>query len=132
MTLLTKPRFYSFGLLLSCFICYLEWGNKSTFLVKAEIDLFTQMEGPAFLHPMILVPLLGQLFLLYSGFQKKPNRKLILAGLILQFILVFMVLLAGSLQLNWKIIISTFPYLIISVLFIRNFKKLKTISDSGN
>lgn len=119
-------KLINLGLLLSPLVCYLEWGkNQSSFLFQAEYLLFFGSSNTAnsFTHPLVLLPFCGQLLILYSLFQPNPNRRLTLIGLLMMAPLIFMILLAGSLSLNPKIILSTVPFVISSVMFFRHWKR---------
>jgi hypothetical protein len=115
-----KLRFINIALLLSFLICYLEWGgNNSGFVSQLEYQLFAQGSNlhRSILHPFILLPLTGQLLLLYNTLAPKPRRVLTIPALLLLSLLVLMVLLTGILSGNWKMIVSTIPYLVVSVYF---------------
>jgi hypothetical protein len=77
----------------------------------------------AFLHPLVLLPMMGQLLLILAIFQKSPGRRLIVSGQLLLSVLVLLVLTTGLLKLNWKIVASTLPYLLLSAAFYWTFKK---------
>ncbi len=115
-------RIYSLGLLLTFLLCYFHWGNNSAFLVEIQYELILKTKDTSLLHPLIIGPAIGELLLLFTVL--RPNKKLILTGLILLMVLVLMVLLAGILGLQLKMIASTIPYIIISVLYIHHYKKL--------
>ncbi|MFN8354855.1 MAG: hypothetical protein U0Y10_10445 [Spirosomataceae bacterium] len=115
------------GLLLSPLVCYLEWGkNQSSFLFQAEYLLFfgSNHATNSFTHPLVLLPLCGQLLIVYSLFQANPNKRLTLIGLLMIAPLILMILVAGLLSLNPKIILSTIPFGVVSVLLFRYWKKL--------
>jgi heme A synthase len=123
-------KLINLGLLLSFLICYLEWGqDMSGFLFQMEYDLFADASNSisSFLHPLILLPFIGQVVLLVSMFLRKPHRKLTLVVIAFLGVLVFMVLLVGVLSLNFKIIISAFPFVLISAYYVFSFqKRIKT------
>ena len=116
-------RIYSLGLLLSFLLCYFHWGNNSAFLIEIQYELLLKNKDVSLLHPLIIGPAIGELLLLFTLL--KPNKKLILTGLILPGVLVLMVLLAGILGLQFKMIASTIPFIIVSILYMRYYKKLK-------
>ena len=108
--------------LLSFLACYLEWGQgNSSFVFEAEYLLFFQKSGKAdsLTHPLILLPFIGQLLVLYSLFQKPPRKRLVFIGLSLMGLLVVMVLLVGILSRNAKIALSTVPFLLSSLWCVR-------------
>lgn len=118
-------RYINVALSLTVLFCYFEWpDDSSAFLFKMEYTVFLKgNKDESFTHPFILFPLIGQLLILISIF--KPNRKLTLAGVIMLSLLVLMILVAGIATSNPKIILSTIPFLAISVYFIFKYKKFK-------
>ena len=96
------------------FFCYLEWGaGQSAFLYEAALQVFSQREsaGDNFSHPLILLPFVGLLILLYQAFQPIPSRRWVYIGLALPAILVLFILLVGILSGNVKVMVSTLPFL---------------------
>jgi hypothetical protein len=113
------------GLLLAPLVCYLEWGkDQSGFLFAMEYDLIANHKlSDSIRHPLVLLPMAGQLILLFTLFQRTPNRKLVWVSMLLLGTLVMMILLAGTVSLNVKIILSTMPFLMASTLFILATRK---------
>lgn len=113
-------------MLITSLFGYLEWGgNKHSFLFQIEGEIFSKLftDPISILHPFTVLPLLGQVLLLFTLFQKKPNKTLTyisIAGL--GVLLVFMFFI-GILSLNYKIIISTIPFLVVSILAISLYRK---------
>lgn len=105
--------------------CYLEWGkDQSEFIGKMEYDLILGNKlTSSIMHPLIFLPLAGQLLLLFTAFQKKPNTRLVLAGIVFVGILVILILLSGILSGNPKIIASTIPFLTASIWFTLSTRK---------
>ena len=67
------------------------------------------------LHPFTLLPLLGQVVLLITLFQRQPSRWLTylgIAGIGLLLVLMFMIGLIGA---NWKILLFSLPFLVVAV-----------------
>jgi len=122
ISLNTMNRIYSIALLLGFLMCHFQWGNNSMFLLQIQHELIFANKNASLLHPLIIGPAVGELILLYT--LVKPKKKLILSGLILIGILVLLVLLAGILGGKMKMIVSTLPFLLTSISFIRNYKKL--------
>lgn len=99
---------------ISFFFCYLEWGGgQSAFLYEVAFAVFNQQDSAAdnFSHPLVLLPFLGILLLIYQLFQPAPSRRWTLLGLALPAVLVLFILLVGVLSQNWKIIVFTLPFL---------------------
>lgn len=120
-----QKRLSLFCALLSFLVCYLEWGQgTSSFVFEIEYLLIFQKSGKAdsFMHPLILLPFIGQLLILYALFQKPPRKSLVFSGLSLMGLLVVLVLLAGILSRNPKIALSTVPFLLSSLWYIWAFR----------
>lgn len=119
-------RLINIGLVLAFCICYMEWGGgNSSFVFQSEVQIFTQSESwrDNFAHPIILAGLIGQLILLFAAFKKPPSRKLTWAGILILSPVVLLIFLAGALSLNWKMVLSAFPFLTLAVMFWRNNRK---------
>ncbi len=117
-----QKRLSLFCALLSFLVCYLEWGQgTSSFVFEIEYLLIFQKSGKAdsFTHPLVLLPFVGQLLVLYSLFQEPPRKRLVFIGLSLMGLLVVMLLLVGVLSRNPKIALSTVPFLLSSLWCVR-------------
>jgi len=109
-------------LLISSLFGYLEWGQtNSEFIFQAEADIIIKIftETSSIVHPLILIPLAGQILLIISLFQKEPSKLLTIIAIAGIGILLLFMLLVGILAANFKIIISTLPFLILSFFTIR-------------
>jgi hypothetical protein len=62
---------------------------------------------------------MGQLLLLFTLFQKTPNKILTFAGTAGIGILILLMFVIGLITLSYKITLSTIPFLIIAFLIIR-------------
>lgn len=116
-------RLLNIGLFLSFLIGYLEWGKQNhTFIFQAEYELFSKIsESPlTFLHPFILVPLCGQILLLYLIIKDSSNKRLTMITLASLGVFMLFLLFIGLLSMNFKIILSILPFLIIAIIIIRN------------
>lgn len=118
---MNRLRLLLTGLFLSFLICYLEWGgNNSGFVFQLEYEVFVQgVKGSSILHPFIIIPFIGQIIILVSIFHPKPNKKLILFGIISLGILVLMILLVGILSTNIRIVILTLPFFLFAFLLLK-------------
>lgn len=115
---MTKEKTLNLLLILASFIVYLEWGvDNKMFLFQGEIELFAKFfTNPlSVIHPFTLLPLLGQFLLIVTLFQKNPSKKLIYFGLACLSILILFIFVIGIIGFNLKIIISTFPFLILGI-----------------
>lgn len=117
-------------LALSFYFCYLEWPpDNSMFLFQGLYQIITLKKNLAgtLLHPAVLVPLVGQLLVIYAIFQKSPNKRLVLIGIIGMGLFVLLVLLIGVLNRNVKIVLSTLPFLFAAMWCIRLFLTRKPL-----
>lgn len=124
---MNQRQVISLLLLASFLLCFLEWGGgHSGFIFNLEFEFFRKGKETvaSLLHPLIFLPLSGQLILLFASFYSPVNKKLILVAVIMLSSLVLFVLLAGLLSSNSKMIASTFPFIGLSIYF---FWKFKTI-----
>jgi len=123
-----KSKILNALLILSSLLGFLEWGgNNNQFLFEAEAEILSKLinNPSSIIHPFILLPLLSQLFLLSTLFQKEPNKLITLLsigglGLLLAFMFII-----GLITLNIKILISTLPFLIIAFITIKFHRKNK-------
>lgn len=112
--------------MLTALIGYLEWGNNnSSFLFQNEIEVLSKLisDPISTFHPFILLPIIGQLLLIITLFQKKPSKRLSYLGLGGIGILLSFMFLVGIISLKFKIIISTIPFLVTALLVIRHHRK---------
>jgi len=113
-------------LIITSLFGYLEWGgNNRIFLFKAEAEIFSKFftNPSSALHPLTILPILGQLLLLITIFQKVPNKTLIYIGIAGLGLLLSLMFIAGLVSMNLKIIISTIPFIVVSILAIRYYNK---------
>ncbi|MGC4039434.1 MAG: hypothetical protein QM710_01190 [Flavobacterium sp.] len=115
-------RLYTIALLLGFFMLHFQWGNNNAFLLQLQHGLLFENKNTSLLHPLIIVPAIGELLLLFA--LVRPNKKLILIGLSLLGVLVLFVLFTGIFGKQTKMIVSTAPFIATAVSFIRNYKKL--------
>ena len=100
---------------------YLEWGKSNNiFLYKAEKEILVKLftNPSSVIHPLILLPLFGQMILLFTLFQKSPSKLLTLLGLFSLAMLFVVMLFIGLISKNYKIILSTIPFLTIATFVI--------------
>lgn len=116
-------------LIISSLFGYLEWGgNNHQFLFQAEAGIICKFfsEPSSVLHPFVLLPLFGQILLLITLFQKTPNKLLIYMAIGCLGILLAFMFVIGIMSLNFKIILSTAPFLVLAIYTILYYKKTKT------
>ncbi|MBI5915210.1 MAG: hypothetical protein HY842_07530 [Bacteroidetes bacterium] len=125
-------RLINIGLFLAFNICYLEWGSdQSSFLFQIPFTIFAEKKDllSTLTHPLIIFGFAGQLMLLVSAIRKVPNRIVNLIGWLCLAVIVLLVLLSGLLSFNWRILLSTVPFIVLSVLFFRNRRKKHPVAD---
>lgn len=109
-------------LVLSSLIGYLEWsGNNHLFIAEAEREIILKLftDPNSIIHPLIILPIVGQILLLLTLFQKKPNKIMTYISIAMLGCLLYLMLFIGIFSFNYKIIISTLPFLFISIAIIR-------------
>lgn len=123
-----KSKLLTLLLIVTSLFGYLEWSeNSHSFLFQAEADLILKLfTNPiSTLHPFTILPILGQIMLLISLFQRKQKKLLIYFGIGgLSTLLVF-IFIIGLISFNYKIVISIIPFIITAILSIRNLRKLR-------
>lgn len=110
-----KIKLLLFLLFLFSFAGYLEWGNGQTeFVLVTEFKVLKSLfTNPSeVVHPLTLIPLAGQLILLLSLFLKHPGKWIIYIGGSAIAILYIIIFTAGVLSLNYKMILSSFPFVL--------------------
>ena len=115
-------RLINICLLLTFLLGYLEWGKTHSLFIfqgEAEILLKETNDFKSILNPLILLPFLGQILLLYTVFQPVVSRRLTLAGLACLSVLMLLLFIVGLLTLNLKITCSTLPFIITGIFAIR-------------
>lgn len=113
-----KRRLQHIGLVLASFIGYLEWGDdQQMLLIQIEWDVikmvFTNFGDT--LHPLIWMPLFGQVLLLIAGFKNTPSMRLSFLGIGFVGVLLYFMFVIGFLSGSWLISASTLPYIAMSI-----------------
>lgn len=112
-----KLKILSALLLVSTFPVYMEWGtDQSTFLIEAEWILVKKITtNPAeVLHPLTVLPLMGQIWLLILIFKKSYRNWHYYVSIGLLATLIGMVSLTGILSKNLWTILSVIPFWVLS------------------
>ncbi len=121
-----KSKTLNFLLIIFSLIGYLEWsGNQHIFLFEAEIEIFSKLfTSPiSVLHPFIILPIISQFLLLFTLFQKKPSKKLTYISIFGLGILLGFMLFIGLISLNYKIALSTIPFIVVSIITMLHHRK---------
>lgn len=119
-------RLLNLALLIAFQFCYLEWPpNNAMFIFEGEIEIFSKTESwiSNFTHPIILIGFSTQIVLLLGAILPNINSKLNNVAVLLLGALVLLFAFVGLLGLNYKIIFSTLPYLILAVIYFVKFRK---------
>ncbi|WNM20319.1 hypothetical protein [Flavobacterium capsici] len=98
-----KAKLLNLGLIITSLMGYLQWGKgNSSFLFEAELEviqkLFTNPQSAV--HPFTLLPLLGQILLLFTLFQKQVSKTLTIIGLSCLSLLLALMFVIGLMTLN--------------------------------
>jgi len=115
-------------LIVTSLLGFLEWGHdKKMFLFQVEAEFFSKiLEDPfSILHPLVLLPLLGQVLLLITLIQKKTSNRLTYIGIGGIGILMVLIFFVGCIDINPKILFSTIPFLALGYFTIRQRRRMK-------
>lgn len=123
-----KSKILNSLLIITSLLGYLEWGgNSRSFLFQAEAEIFSKLftNPTSVLHPFTVLPMVGQVLLVVTLFQKTPSKTLTYLSIGSLGILLAFMFVIGLMSLNYKIIISTIPFIVVSVFAIRHYRKTK-------
>lgn len=123
-----KSKILNFLLIIFSLFGYLEWsGNNHLFLFEAEIEIFSKLftRPISVLHPFIVLPIAAQFILLFTLFQNKPSKKLTYISIFSLGILFGFMLFIGIISLNYKIALSTIPFIVVSIVTMLHHRKFK-------
>jgi hypothetical protein len=121
-----KKKVLNGCLILTSLLGYLEWGvDNRMFLFQAEIEVLTKLfkDPLSAAHPFTLLPLFGQLILLFTLFQKIPGRLLTFIGIGCLSVLLLFMFLIGVISFNYKILLSTVPFVVTAILTMIEIRK---------
>jgi hypothetical protein len=121
-------RLLNIFLLLTFQIGYLEWPPQhSMFVFEAAYEILSKTETlfSNLTHPIILLGLLAQLVLFMAAIVPKSNKKINAVGIVILGLLMLLFLLISLLSKNIKMFAAALPYLIISVYYFWNYKKIE-------
>jgi NAD/NADP transhydrogenase beta subunit len=119
-------RLLNLMLILTSLLGYLEWGvDNSAFLFQAEYEIFTKLFSDPIsgLHPFVVLPLIGQLLLLITLFQKEPGKRITLIGIGCVGLLLGLMFIIGIIGPDIKILLSTLPFIVTATIVVLNFRK---------
>ncbi len=121
-----KSKLLNLLLIVTSLFGYLEWGGDNhSFLFQAEGQVLAKIftDPASVLHPFTVLPIIGQLLLLITLFQKEPGKILTYAGIAGLGILLFFIFLVGALSLNFKIMLTALSFLVLAFITIRHYRK---------
>lgn len=121
-----KGKLLNFLLIVTSLFGYLEWApDMHAFLFQLEGEIISKlMSDPmSILHPLTILPMLGQIGLLITLFQKQPNKILTYVCIGCLGILLVLMFAIGVMILDWKIIASTVPFIVIAIIAIRYYAR---------
>jgi hypothetical protein len=123
-----KAKFLNALLIVTSLFGYLEWsGDSHMFLFQAEVEVISRMftDIHSMIHPFTLIPMLGQLLLIITLFRKNPGKILTTMGMLCLLILLGFMFVIGLLGLNYKIALSTLPFLVVVVFTVNHYRRIK-------
>jgi len=121
-----KSKILNLLLIITSLLGYIEWsGDNHTFLFQAEAQLFPKIftDPASVIHPFTLLPFAGQLILLITLFQSKPSKILSYIGIGSLSLLLVFIFIIGLLSTNFKIILSTIPFITMAIFAILHYRK---------
>jgi hypothetical protein len=123
-----KSKILNFLLLVTSLLGYLEWsGDNHIFLFNGEREIIYKLftNPTSVIHPFILLPSLGQILLLITLFQKTPSKILTYISIAGLGLLLGFICIVGLISMNFKIIVSTIPFITIAIAAVLNLKNRK-------
>ena len=123
-----KSKILNLLLIIFSLIGYLEWSrNNHLFLFEAEIEIFSKLftSPKSVIHPFIVLPIISQFLLLFTLFQKTTSKKLTYISIFGLGILLGFMLFIGIISLNYKIALSTIPFIVVSIVTMLHHRKFK-------
>lgn len=121
-----RSKLLNLSLILTSLVGYLEWGQgQSVFLFQAEAEMLRNalIDPASVLHPLTVLPLAGQIALVWTLFQKSPGKALTYFGMAGIGMLLALMFVVALIDLNVRILASTLPFLVTAGLTIRQHRK---------
>jgi hypothetical protein len=121
-----KSKILNILLVLTSLMGYLEWGkDNKQFLFQTEAEILSKLfnDPTSVIHPFTILPLAGQILLLITLLQKSPNKILTFIGIGGIGLLLGLMFVIGLISLNFKILCSTIPFLVLGFVTIRHHWK---------
>lgn len=121
-----KGRILNFFAILTSLFGFLQWGKgNSMFLFQAEAEVISKLfiSPVDVIHPLTILPLIGQVLLLVTIFQKEPSKIITLIGVCALGVLLGLMFVIGLIDLDIKVLVSTIPFFITVFYVLRYHKK---------
>lgn len=120
-----KRRILLTLLLLSTLLGFLEWGENQKFIFEIEADIIGQIfnDPMSLLHPLIVLPFLGQILLIIQIIKKNWHKVLLYSSIAGMAIFFLTLLVVGIVSKNFKIAFSTLPFMFLTVMVIVNYRQ---------
>jgi len=129
-----RTKLLHLTLVLASFVGYLEWGaDQSVFLLQAEAQLFAQgiSDPGSVVHPFTLLPVLGQIALVWTLFQRSPSRRLAYLGIAGIGLLFGLLLFIGATAPHPGILAGALPFSVMSIVTIRHHRRQAAQAGRG-
>lgn len=123
-----KQKLLNLGVIVTSLMGYLAWGkDNNMFLFQMEAEIVEKLSSSpgSVLHPLIVLPLFGQLLLVITLFQARPGKWLTYAGIACLGLLLGFMFIIGIIGFQYKILLSTLPFLIVAFFAMRNLRNEK-------
>ena len=120
-----KQKLLNLGVIVTSLMGYLAWGkDNNMFLFQMEAEIVEKLSSSpgSVLHPLIVLPLFGQLLLVITLFQARPGKWLTYAGIACLGLLLGFMFIIGIIGFQYKILLSTLPFLIVAFFAVRNLR----------
>ncbi|MFN8252018.1 MAG: hypothetical protein U0V75_09070 [Ferruginibacter sp.] len=114
----TVKKVTNLALVIFSMLGYLQWGNNyHAFLFEGEKEVLSKLftDPLAALHPFTIIPLLGQIILLYTLFQKEPGKWQTFTGIACIGLLLLLILFIGIISLRAGTVVSVLPFMTAAV-----------------
>jgi len=120
------------AILLSFFLCYINYGKVGPeFIGELEYYLFTNIAETftSMVSALIfIIMVVGQLMLL-AEIIFKPNSARAITGILLHGIFVLLIFTVGLLSGSFIGILSTLPFIVLSIIYLLKFRKIRIDDD---
>ena len=86
-----------------------------------EFDILQKLvvNPTSIIHPLVVLPLIGQIILLLALFKTNTHKYLVLIGIFGIFLLFAMIFIVGVLSMKFKIMFSVVPFFILALIWLK-------------